>query len=254
MTLAVFWAENPMVFTYTSLYTVAPATRGGYRPTNLIRPRSTKPSVAIVEPDEGCRLAVTKWLRGLDEYHCAGAYATGDEALRNLRRRPAELLLFNWQLPDMRPQQFLESVRAIAPLRPAFGYRVYSNSDELFMSQIGVSGGYYFRRRSPEDLLEPLRGAWQNGAPAPGEWVARIFGYVQKQFLFPQEQFAGENSEGLTSREHDILTWLRKGSTDKEIARALNISAWTVHTHLKRIYKKLGVRSRTEAVITRRQK
>jgi len=59
----------------------------------------------------------------------------------------------------------------------------------------------------------------------------------------------GADKLAVLSREHDILRGLLKGSPDKGIARALSISAWTVHTHLKNNYEKLGVRSRTEAVI-----
>ncbi len=164
------------------------------------------------------------------------------------------LVLFNLQLPDVAVGELIKTLQASTPFVPAVGYRIYDTSDEMFYSQPGVSEGFYFRRRPPERLLEPIRGAWQGEPPTPAQWLARIHAYVQNLFHFPQTRETVRGASTLTSREHDILAGLLKGSPDKGIARALNISAWTVHTHLKNIYEKLGVRSRTEAVIKYLQK
>jgi len=154
----------------------------------------------------------------------------------------------------MAASEFGKALPASAPNAQAVGYRIYDTSDEMFFSQPGVSDGFYFRRRPPDRLLEPVQGAWQDGPPTPAEWLDRIHSYVQRIFLFPPVREDVPGSSVLTSREHDILGCLRKGSADKDIARDLNISVWTVHTHLKKIYEKLGVRSRTEAVIKYLQK
>jgi DNA-binding NarL/FixJ family response regulator len=176
-------------------------------------------------------------------------YWTGAEALCALKPRSVDLVLFNQQLPDVVTGEFRKTLQSSGPYVPAVGYHIYHTSDELFFSQPGMSEGYYFRRRPPEKLLEPICGAWRGNPPTSADWVARIHDYVQKRFLHPPKREDVPDSLALTSRESDILSCLRKGSSDKDIARALNISAWTVHTHLKKIYAKLGVHSRTEAVI-----
>jgi DNA-binding NarL/FixJ family response regulator len=253
-TLALFLAENPMIFTYTTLYTTTKDLPNSKPP----RPRPVKGfpkvSVAIIEAESGCRWALAKWIRSSPEYSCRGMFSTGGEALRALRRHPVDLVLFNLQLPDVAAGEFIKTLQTFTPYVPAVGYRIYDTSDEMFYSQPGVSEGFYFRRRPPDRLLEPIRGAWQGGPPTPAQWLARIHAYVQKLFHFPQTREELRGSMALTSREHDILSGLLKGSPDKGIARALSISAWTVHTHLKNIYEKLGVRSRTEAVIKYLQK
>jgi DNA-binding NarL/FixJ family response regulator len=253
-TLAIFWAENPMVFTYTTLYTV---------PAGTMAPRSKRPhaakagarySVAIIEPDEGCRRALSEWLRSLVGYSCRGLFSNGGDALTALEAHSADLVLFNRQLPDLAAGEFAKSLQRAAPSIPSFGYRIYSCSDDLFVSQPGTSGGYYFRRRLPEQLLEPIRDSWRQSLRTPADWQACVFSYLSHLFRFPLAQEDARSPSTLTAREHDILSYLWQGSSDKGIANALNISTWTVHTHLKKIYEKLGAHSRTEALIKYLQK
>jgi len=254
-TLALFWAENPMVFTYTTLYTATEAPAHFKAPRSSPLRRGPKVSVAIVEAENGCRWALAKWIRSLPEYACRAVFSTGTEALLALRRRPVNLVIFNRLLPDVAAGEFLKTLQTSSRYVPAIGYRIYDTSDEMFFSQPGVSEGYYFRRRPPDRLLEPIGGAWRYGRPStPAEWLTRIHAYVQNLFRFPRTREGVNGSTTLTLREHDILGCLRKGGPDKDIARDLNISGWTVHTHLKKIYEKLGVRSRTEAVVKYLQK
>jgi DNA-binding NarL/FixJ family response regulator len=252
-TLAIFWAENPMVFTYATLYSAPEVIASGVPPRRRAH-RSSKVSIAVVEADEPTGRGLSNWLNSLSDYTCAARFATGAAALASLKRQPVDLVLFNRQLPGLATGRFQKSLQEILPHSPIVGYRTYNSSDDLFYTQPAISGGYFFRRRTPESLLEPVRGAWHKGPPPPAEWQARICGYVQRLFLFPAEGDGTQEPSALTSREQDILGCLRSGSTDKEIACALGISAWTVHTHLKKVYAKLGARSRTEAIIKFLQK
>jgi DNA-binding NarL/FixJ family response regulator len=251
-TVAIFWMVNPMVFTYTTLYT-APDPAASAAPSRRAV-RSTRVSVAVVESDDPCSRGLANWLNSLPEYLCAAQFGSATAALASLKRQPVDLVLFNRQLPGLAAGRFQELLEDILPCSPVVGYRIYNSSDDLFYTQPAVSGGYYFRRRPPENLLEPVRGAWRQGPPPAAEWQARICGYVQRLFLFPTDTDGAQEPATFTSREQDILGCLRTGSTDKEIARALGISAWTVHTHLKKVYEKLGARSRTEAIIKYLQK
>jgi DNA-binding NarL/FixJ family response regulator len=254
VTLALFLAENPMIFTYTTLYTTTDDLLEAKSPHSRPGKNGRKASIAIVEAEDDCRRGLVKWIVSLPEYCCRGVFSNGTEALQGLKRRPVDLVLFNRQLPDVAAGEFLKTLQTSLDYIPAIGYRIYDTSDEMFFSQPGASQGFYFRRRPPDRLLEPVYGAWRDHPPTPKEWLARIHSYVQKLFHFSSTRENVNGSSVLTSREHDILGCLRKGSPDKDIARDLNISPWTVHTHLKRIYEKLGVRSRTEAVIKYLQK
>jgi DNA-binding NarL/FixJ family response regulator len=249
LTLAVFWGENPMVFTYTTLYTVPahPAMRSP--PLSPPRLRGPAVSLAIVETDVLCRRALAEWVRGLPGFVCRGLFSTGAEALQALKRTFVDLVLVNRQLVGLPSDEFVHTLRDGSSHVSALGYRVYDSSDELFVSQPRVSGGYFFRRRLPQDLLEPIRDVWNHGPPAPAEWHARIYGYFQRLFLSQAASGECPARSSLTRREQEILGCLGRGIPDKEIACTLQISVWTVHTHLKRIYEKLCVHSRAEAIV-----
>jgi DNA-binding NarL/FixJ family response regulator len=249
VTLAIFWGENPMVFTYTTLCTVPehPAMPNPPLPT----PCPQRPSVAlaILESESPSRRALAEWVQGLPGFVCRGLFSTRAEALQALKRSSVDLVLVNRQLAGLRADEFVRTLRDGSPHVPALGYRVYNNSDELFVSQPRVSGGYFFRRRPPQDLLEPIRDVWNHGPPAPAEWDVRIYAYFQRLLLSHTAPGDCEAPLLLTLRQQEILGCLSRGVPDKEIACALQISAWTVHTHLKRIYEKLGVHSRAEAIV-----
>lgn len=247
-TLAIFWRENPMVFTYTTLYTVPGPVQEKGR--HSVQPAEGKDSVvvAVIEPEVWCRRALGDWIDALPGYQCGGRFSNAADALLAFKRNPVDLALVNRLQAVTSSEQFFTSLGNSSRYTPALTYRTYHCSDELFVSQPGVSGGYYFRRRPPQDLLDPIRDIWIRHPPSPAEWQACISGYVQRLFLFPTEP-VGKAAPGLTSRERDILGCLCRGIPDKEIARSLKISPWTVHTHLKRVYEKLGVHSRAEAIL-----
>ncbi|MFO1497315.1 MAG: response regulator transcription factor [Verrucomicrobiota bacterium] len=248
-TLAIFWREDPMVFTYTTLYTIPNSVQGLPAARLSSVPRGDLVSVAVVESDANCRRALENWVATLPGYRCGGGFAHPKEALAALRHAPVDLVLANRLLARSAANQLAAALGNRQRYTPILTYRVYDSSDELFVSQPGVSGGYYFRRRPPKDLLDPIRDTWNRRAPSPPEWQASISGYIQRMFLCPERLHPAPVPTCLTSREQDILTCLCRGIPDKEIASTLEISPWTVHTHLKKIYEKLGVHSRTEAVL-----
>jgi DNA-binding NarL/FixJ family response regulator len=117
-----------------------------------------------------------------------------------------------------------------------------------------VSGGYPLRRRVPMQLLDPIAGPWVDRSWTPAAARAQVEQYFRNLFSlrWPSEAVSGGTK--LTPREIEILHCLRQGFPDKVIAQALNLSVWTVHTHLKRIFEKLGAHTRTEAVAKYLQK
>ena len=248
-TLAVFWAEDPMVFTYTTLYTIP----GGVA-SPIAKCAPSERSVALVEPDPCCRAALARWIAGLPGYSCQGLFGDGRTALEALQRQAVDLVLFDRQLPDLPPGELCRSLQSFGPNMAAFGFRVYRHSDELFISQPGKPGGYFFRRRAPSQLLEPIEGLRCKARIRPADYQTSVFGYVSNLFRFPPRPDDRREPSLLTERELDILNYLAQGKSDKGIAGALRISAWTVHTHLKKIYEKLSVHSRTEAIIKYLQK
>ena len=210
--------------------------------------------MGIVETDHEVRRALVLWLSRVSDYDCWGSFSGASQALRRLRGDNPDLVLYNRGLQDVPGGEFVEKLRQLAPSLPAFGFRIYKESDDIFITLTGVSGGYFFRRRSPTEMLEPIDQGWHEGAPPLEHLDAQIRKYFQDLLRCPPPGRNGFDVTVLTQREQEILKCLSHGLADKEIARVLKISAWTVHEHLKSVFGKLGVHTRTEAVVKYLQK
>lgn len=246
ITVAVFWSTNPVACTYTTLFTALPhAPPTGSAPTD----RSRTVPVCLVEPETGVRRALTAWIDRQPRFRCDVTLTTAADVLRWASATRPTVVLVSRELPDLPGGTCAAQLRARWPDLPVLTYGVYADSDQLFLSLTGVSAGYVLRRRPPDSLLEPI-----GRAPAKPPVTARQVTHLVKRYFqgFFESSPQGEASPGLsrlTTREQEILEQLRKGYVDKEVAQRLGISAWTVRGHLKRIYEKLGVHTRTEAVV-----
>ncbi len=111
------------------------------------------------------------------------------------------------------------------------------------------ASGYVLKRTAPEHILEPVQGALSGGR-VPAETLLQTSQSCFQRLLQsgPTEKVSNRPAQ-LTQREQDVLNLMSKGHSDKEIAPALGISTWTVHEHVKPIFEKLQVHSRTEAVL-----
>jgi len=249
-TLAVFWSINPLLCTYTTLITIP-----GKRPAPLRAPSSTKaPGIrlALVEADDGVRQGLIQWGRHVPGCVVVGALASSDAASTQLHRSRPDLLLLNRGLADLQPALAAAGTRAGAPA--AFTFGVYETSDDIFISHTGVSQGYFLHRTAPAQVLAPITGAWMEGSATIEHVRLQALDYFQN--LIAKGSAVGPAAEkaALTPREEEILLRLSKGYQDKQIADTLNISTWTVHNHIKNIFKKLGVHTRTQAVIKHLQR
>jgi len=133
-------------------------------------------------------------------------------------------------------------------------FTTHEDSDQLFKATPGGASGYILKRTSPERLLEPIVGVLKDGDLSPDRIAVHVRRYFQSLVESLSSLESARDMARLTPRERDILNLLSKGSLDKEIAESLRISLWTVHGHLKNIYDKLGVHTRTEAAVRYLQK
>jgi DNA-binding NarL/FixJ family response regulator len=248
ITLAIFWADNPSAVTYTTLFTFAGAPPGLPLPTaSRLRKR-----ISVIEPDRTVQSTVRFWLDRQPGFSCPDVFGCVAEAFASFASAPAELVLLNRSLPNLQPA--LAELRAAYPRTPAFTYRVHEDSDQIFISISGVTGGYILRRRVPTALFDPILSAGNEKSFSAHEVHRHVRDYFQSFFT---NLAVGKNRSAifhLSTREQEILNYVSKGHLDKEIAAALGLSVFTVHNHLKNIYDKLGVHNRTEAVLKYLQK
>jgi DNA-binding NarL/FixJ family response regulator len=250
ITVAVFWAMDPLACTYTTLFT-EPADGTARRPAQA--GHNVAGLACVVEGDEGVRRAVASCVAAqLDPWEVA-TLSTAEEVLRLSARLRPTLVLLNRSLPDLAGGECVEALRARYPQIPTFTYGIYDESDQLFLSFAGVGAGYILRRRPAGLLLEPIAPVASARPPAPDQLARRVRRYFQSFFDAVPMQDAHALAR-LTPREQEILEALSKGYVDKEVAHRLGISAWTVHGHLQSIFGKLEVHTRTEAVVKYLQK
>jgi len=247
ITVGVIWSANPFACTYTTILAV-PATEPGWA-SPAGGPAARRQTLIIVEPDHGIRRALGYWLGRQQQAPTAVLSIDPDDAVAVIRRSPGALALVNIGTESTPGEHTIHALREECPRAEIFGFGSYEDSDHIFKSLSGVTGGYLLRRRSPEQLLEPVLGAAARSRADPPTAAQMARRYFERLFDLAGHGVKQPEEGLLTGREYEILSCLSKGYQDKEIADRLSISIWTVHSHLRKIFVKYGVHSRTEAVV-----
>ena len=252
LTVAFRWLDSPLAWTYTTIHTQntvprqlsATASRSGAGPLQ----------VALVESDGGIRKALLCCINQMDDFCCVASFASAAEALRELPRLSARLVLVSHSLADKPGAACVEELKVTAPGVAALLYSVCKDSDELFRSTPGGAGTYLLRRIPPNRLLDPIAEVLAKGNLSRMEIAAGVWQYFKTTVASLPMGSQGRQLPHLTQREGEVLALLSKGQMDKEIAAQLDISIHTVHEHVRNIFEKLGVHNRTEAVVKLLQK
>jgi DNA-binding NarL/FixJ family response regulator len=214
--------------------------KGGWRG---IETRTMAIKVAIVEDDEQVRENLATLIRETDGFECVGTFPSGEDALDGMPRRAPDVVLMDVNLPGMSGVECVRLLKSQLPDLQVVILTVYDDSDRIFQAlQMGASG-YLLKRSTSEEILRAVADVHRGGAPMSSYIARKVVQSFQRQG--PSEK----PSENLTKRENDVLNYVSRGYTNKEIADALGLSAETVRGYLKTIYSKLHVRSRTEAAL-----
>jgi DNA-binding NarL/FixJ family response regulator len=242
LSIALRWQDNPLAWTYTTIHTLP--RNGAGRPESS-GAGGTEVSVTLIEPDKGIQAALAQGINKQSGFRCQ---TISEVAMLDEQGR-VDLVLANHDLPDEPGRPTLQQLPRSMPL---ICYSVFEDADELFKSTPGGSVVYMLNRTSPYRLFEPIA---EMGSPATRERIAAcVRTYFQRlSGLLPSGTLSWEHAK-LTPREQQILEFLSRGDLVKEIADRLGISNWTVQGHIKSIFEKLGVHTRTEAVIKYLQK
>ena len=198
--------------------------------------------VAIVEDSQSTRESLEAVVNLSPDYRCVCACASAEEALRELPKHQPEIVLMDIHMPGMTGVKCVSLLKNLLPQVRVIMITVYRNPDLIFGALRAGACGYLLKRSSPEQVLSAIREAQEGGAPMTGEIARQVIAYFQSQTLVADEV------EKLTSREREVLEFLAKGYSNKEIAARLSVSVPAIRWHLTHIYQKLHVQSRTQAV------
>jgi DNA-binding NarL/FixJ family response regulator len=199
-------------------------------------------NVAVVEDNCDTRESLVKLLGRSAGLCCVGAYANGEEALRNLPTQPPDVVLVDINLPGMSGIECVTRLSAQLPAIRILILTTYDERDLIFEALRAGADGYLLKKSGYDELVGAIEELNAGGAPMSMP-VARLI--VQH---FRKHRATALEIETLSEREEETLSLLAKGYLYKEIAEKMNISVSTVRCYLQRIYEKLHVRSRTEAV------
>lgn len=199
--------------------------------------------VAIVEDNDKIREGLATLIDGSEGFQCSAAYESAEEALRQLPAYKPDVVLMDIHLPRMSGIECVEKLKEKNPDLQIMMLTVYEDDEKIFKSLTAGATGYILKRTPPAELLESIRELHEGGSPMSDQIARKV---VQ---AFQQMGKSSKETKNLSDREMEILSFLAKGYHDKEIADHFFLSVKTVRTHLRNIYQKLHVRSRTEAVL-----
>lgn len=199
--------------------------------------------VAIVEDNEKIREGLATLIDGSDGFVCSAVHESAEEALRRLPAYHPDVVLMDIQLPKMSGIECVARLKELNSNMQIMMLTVYEEDDKVFKSILAGATGYILKRTPPAELLEAIKELHEGGSPMSDQIARKV---VQ---AFQQMGKSSKETENLSEREQEILSFLAKGYHDKEIADHFFLSIKTVRTHLRNIYRKLHVRSRTEAVL-----
>jgi DNA-binding NarL/FixJ family response regulator len=198
--------------------------------------------VVIIEDIREVREGLAALINGTRGYSCVGSYYRMEDALSAIGDRPPDVILTDLGLPGMSGIEGIEILHQRHPQTPILALTVYDSDDHVFDALCAGASGYLLKNTAPARLLDCVKEAAMGGAPMSPEVARRVI-RVFREFRPPETA-----SYHLTPQEIQLLKLLIEGHYKKTAADKMGISTNTVSFHLKNIYAKLQVHSKTEAV------
>lgn len=210
--------------------------------TNTLRPQASQIKVAIIEDQREVREGLAILINGTQGFRCTGNFRTMEDALRTLNGQPPDVILTDIGLPGMSGTEGIRILKGRFPDLAIVALTVYDHDGEIFDALCAGANGYLLKNTPPGRLLECLREVLEGGAPMSPEVARRVI-KLFREFRPPERA-----SHNLTQQETELLKLLVEGHNYKTAAAELSISINTVKFHLKNVYDKLQVHSKSEAV------
>jgi DNA-binding NarL/FixJ family response regulator len=207
-----------------------------------VKERNVSIAVSIVEDDAPAREIFSNWIRRAQGFRLVSEYGSVEKALVTLPSEKPTVVLMDINLPGLNG---IEGVRRLKPLLPDTQFvilTVYEDADHIYNALAAGASGYLLKQTPRADLLAALKDVHAGGSPM----TSNIARKVVQSFQRPAPHL--DESANLSPREREVLELLARGYMYKEISSTLNLSVPTVNTYIRRIYEKLHVRSRAQAV------
>jgi DNA-binding NarL/FixJ family response regulator len=199
-------------------------------------------SVSIVDDEKKLCQSIATFLNGSPGFRCVSFYGSGEAALKHLPADPPDVVLMDINMAGMDGIECVRQLKTRLPQLQVVMLTVYEDTEQIFKALTAGATGYLLKRHEPEELLQAIRDVHAGGSPMSNSIARKVVA------SFQAANRAGEQQNLLSAREQSVLDCLAQGLAYKQIADQLGISINTIRTHLRHIYEKLHVQSRTEAV------
>ena len=206
-----------------------------------------KTKVAIVEDHEKTLEYLSALFSGSDGIELSCSCSTGEEVIEKVFQAPPDVLVVDINLPDMSGVEVIRAVKERIPRVEVLVLTMHESREHLFSALQAGATGYLVKGASSTEIVNAVSLLMAGGAPM-SPTVAR---YVIEEF---QDIKSSRETTTLTKREKEELQGVASGLSEKKLAESLSVSPHTIHTHIKKIYRKLQVNSRAEAVLKARNK
>lgn len=199
-------------------------------------------SIAIVEDLDAVRNSLKDFISLNTDFIVVGAYKTGEEALSNLPAVNPDIVIMDINLPGMNGIECIRQVKDKSPGTQFMMFTVYENDEKVFEALKAGASGYLLKNTGLLQIVESVQELHQGGSPMSSNIARKMVN------LFRDSGKETPFMDLLSPREKEILQLLAKGLLYKEISEQLQITTGTVRIHIHKIYEKLHVQNRTEAI------
>jgi DNA-binding NarL/FixJ family response regulator len=199
-------------------------------------------SVSIVDDEKKLCKSIATFLNGSAGFRCVSIYGSAELALQHLPADKPDVVLMDINMAGMDGIECVRRLKISAPQLQILMLTVYEDTEQIFKALAAGATGYLLKRLDPEDLLQAIRDVHAGGSPMSNSIARKVVA------SFQAANQTGEKDNLLSPREEAVLDCLAQGLAYKQIGDRLGISINTIRTHLRHIYEKLHVQSRTQAV------
>lgn len=198
--------------------------------------------IVIVEDLEEVSEGLSEFIRRDAGLQLLSSFRTAEAAVLELPLLKPDIVIMDINLPGMTGIECIRQLRKTSIPMQFMMFTVYENNDQVFEALKAGASGYLLKKTPPLQIIEAVKELYNGGSPMSAAIARKLV------TIFQEQQGANNEAAVLTTREKEVLEYLAKGMLYKEIAEQLGISFHTVRQHIGKIYEKLHVQNKTEAI------
>lgn len=199
--------------------------------------------VAIFEDNKMLRKSLQQLINSEEDMACTGAFPDANKLMRNIELADPDVVMMDINMPGISGIEAVQMIKEKFPQVQILMQTVFEDNDKIFAAICAGASGYMLKKTAPHKMIEAIRETWLGGAPMSASVAIKVLQMFRIQAVGEKKEFID-----LSEREKEILALLVKGKSYKAVASECFISIDTVSTHVRHIYEKLHVHSKSEAV------